>query len=86
MSKSARHRMTTQSPESGKKVMFILQNQQIACLDHIVADIRAKTGTIIKRTEVVRAFVEALAKSRIDLTTATSEAEIAAILTKKLKM
>ena len=66
--------------EDWTKVTVVLLNRQIVYLDLVAADIRATTGAAIKRAEIIRALVDALASSDIDLTSATSEAEMKEIL------
>ena len=48
-------------------------------------DIRTATGSSTNRTEIIRALIDALEISKVDLTKATSEAEMKAILVEKLK-
>ncbi len=70
--------------EDWTKVTVVLLNRQIVHLDLIAADIRATTGAAIKRAEIIRALVDALAASDIDLTPATCEADLRAILSARL--
>ena len=51
----------------------------------VALDIRAATGSSISRTEIICALIDALEISHIDLTKATSEAEMKAILVENLK-
>ncbi len=62
------------------KATVILLNRQIVWLDRLSADIRAKSGAVIKRAELIRAAVDALAESKIDLAAAMSEAGIKNII------
>ena len=71
--------------EDWTKVTVVLLNRQIVYLDLIAADIRATTGAAIKRAEIIRALIEALAESDIDLTLATSETELKEILSASLR-
>ena len=59
---------------------MILLNRHIVFLDRLSSDIREKTGRAIKRAELIRALIEMLSESDIDLTSATSEADIKARL------
>ena len=70
--------------EEWTKVTVVLLNRQIVYLDRLAADIRAKTGAAIKRAEIIRALIDALAESALDLTAAKSEAELKDILTARL--
>ncbi len=70
--------------EPWTKVTVVLFNRQIVFLDRLASDIRAETGAAIKRAELIRALVDALAESDIDLTTASSEGELKDILMAKM--
>ena len=71
--------------EDWTKVTVVLLNRQIVYLDLVAADIRATNGAAIKRAEILRALVDALAGSDIDLTAATSETELRKILSSTLR-
>jgi hypothetical protein len=45
-------------------------------LDRLAANIRAHSGAAISRAQLIRALVDAVADADIDLTTATSEADM----------
>ena len=62
--------------EEWTKVTVVLLNRQIVSLDLLSADIRATNGVAIKRAEIIRALIDALTESGMDLTAATSEAEL----------
>jgi hypothetical protein len=66
-------------------VTVVLLNRQIVDLDLLAADIRATTGAAIKRAEIIRALVDALAASGIDLTSVTCETDLRTILTARLR-
>ena len=71
--------------EAWTKVTVVLFKRQILYLDQLTLDIRAATGSSISRAEIIRALIDALETSKVDLTTATSEAEMKAILVENLK-
>lgn len=71
--------------EDWAKVTVVLLNRQVVYLDLIAADIRATTGAAVKRAEIIRALVDALAESDLDLTIATSEAELKEIFAAGLR-
>ncbi|MFQ5874247.1 MAG: hypothetical protein ACE5JL_10660 [Dehalococcoidia bacterium] len=71
--------------KEANKVPVELFDRQIAFLYHLTNDIRVKTGAYIKRAEIVRALIDALADSGIDLTTTRSEDELRAALTAAMK-
>ncbi len=69
--------------EEWAKVTVVLYNRQVVFLDHLALEIRAKTGTVIKRAEIIRALIDALDESGIDLREATSEEEMKALLLRR---
>ena len=80
----------TRRPEAGKrkpgrppvhdeawtKVTVVLFNRQIVFLDRLAANIRAQSGAAISRAQLIRALLDAVADADIDLTAATSEADL----------
>ena len=66
------------------KVTVIMLDRQVVYLDRLTNDIRAKTGAVVKRAEIIRALVDVLAKSKIDITEATSEDSLRAIISRRL--
>lgn len=68
------------------KLTVILPPDQVAFLDRLCLDIRAKTRTKIRRTEIIRAFVAGVRASGLDLTALGTEAEIAAAIKQRLKL
>lgn len=66
--------------EAWSKVTVVLLNRHIVFLDRLAADIRARTGAAIKRAEIIRALIDVLAESELDLTSATSATELKALL------
>ena len=71
--------------EAWTKVTVVLFKRQTLYLDQLALDIRAATGSSISRTEIIRALIDALEISQVDLTKATSEVEMKATLVEKLK-
>ena len=55
------------------KVTTSLLNRQVVFLDGVANDIRANSGKVVKRTAIIRALIDALELSNIDLTDITSE-------------
>ena len=70
--------------EAWTKVTVVLFNRQIVFLDRLGADIRATNGVAISRAHVIRALIDALTESDLDLTGTRSEADLKAILTARL--
>ncbi len=66
--------------EEWSKVTVVLLNRQIVFLDRLSADIRAATGAVVKRAEIIRALVDGLAESSPDLTSIRTEADLRRIL------
>lgn len=62
--------------EAWTKVTVVLFNRQIVFLDRLAANIRARSGAAISRAQIIRALVDAVADADIDLTLATSEADL----------
>jgi hypothetical protein len=62
----------------------VLLDRQIAFLDRLVADVRAASGTAMGRAHLIRALIDALANSDIDLTGARSEQDLLAILAQRM--
>lgn len=70
--------------EAWTKVTVVLFNRQIVFLDRVAASIRAQSGAAISRAQLIRALVDAVADADIDLTTATSEADLKTALLARL--
>lgn len=70
--------------EHWTKVTVVLFDRQIVFLDRLGADIRAASGVAISRAHVIRALIDALSESDIDLTCTSSEADLKAVLTTRL--
>src|SRR5262245_31032001 len=70
--------------EAWTKVTVVLFNRQIVFLDRLAANIRAKTGAAVSRAQLIRALIDAVTESDIDLTAATSEQELKSTLSARL--
>lgn len=70
--------------EQWTKVTVVLMDRQIVFLDRLVADIRAANGASISRANLIRALVDALAQSDIDLTSSRSERDLRQVLSARL--
>jgi hypothetical protein len=70
--------------EAWTKVTVVLFNRQIVFLDRLAANIRAHSGAAISRAQLIRALVDAVADADIDLTAATSEADLKTTLLSRL--
>ena len=67
-------------PEDWSRVTIVLLNRQIVFLDRLSADIRARTGAVVKRTEIIRALVDSLAETSIDTTSIEGEDDLRRLL------
>ena len=63
----------------------VLESLETLYLDQLALDVRAATGSSISWAEIIHALIDALEISKVDLTKATSEAEMKAILVENLK-
>jgi hypothetical protein len=70
--------------EAWTKVTVVLFNRQIVFLDRLAANIRAQSGAAISRAQLIRSVVDAITDADIDLTTATSEADLKATILTRL--
>jgi hypothetical protein len=70
--------------EHWTKVTVVLFDRQIVFLDRLGADIRASSGVAISRAHVIRALIDALGESDLDLTGARSESDLKTVLTTRL--
>ena len=70
--------------EAWTKVTVVLFNRQIVYLDRLAASIRAQSGAAISRAQLLRALVDAAADADLDLTAATSEADLKATILSRL--
>ena len=70
--------------EAWTKVTVVLFNRQIVFLDRLAANIRAQSGAAISRAQLLRSLVDAVADADIDLTAATSEADLKTTLLSRL--
>jgi hypothetical protein len=70
--------------EHWTKVTVVLFDRQIVFLDRLAADIRAASGVAISRAHVIRALIDALTESDLDLSGTRSENDLKAVLTARL--
>ncbi len=70
--------------EHWTKVTVVLFDRQIVFLDRLGADIRASSGVAISRAHVIRALVDSLGESDLDLTGARSESDLRTTLAARL--
>ena len=70
--------------EAWTKVSVVMFERQVLELDRLTTAIRSKTGANLTRAEVIRALLDALSESRLDLTTIVSGAQLKRLLLQKL--
>jgi hypothetical protein len=66
------------------KTTVVLRNSQIVALDRLSTAIRAKTGGVVQRAQLIRAFVDAALASGVDLTDARDEDAVRAAVARRL--
>jgi hypothetical protein len=71
--------------EAWTKVTVVLFDRQIAFLDQLAGEIRSNTGATMSRAQIIRAFVDSIRDAGVDLTSATSEADLRAVVTARLR-
>ena len=70
--------------EAWTKVSVVMFERQVLELDRLTTAIRSKTGANLTRAEVIRALLDALNESRLDVTTVLSGAQLKRLLSEKL--
>jgi len=70
--------------ETWSKVSVVLFDRQIVHLDRLATDIRVKNGKVINRAEIIRALIDGLIDSGLDITGAGSEADLRARVARRL--
>jgi len=70
--------------EAWTKVSVVMFERQVLELDRLTTAIRTKTGATLTRAEVIRALLDALHESRIDITAVTSGAHLKRLISQKL--
>lgn len=67
------------------KICVILLDRHDMFLNRLSFSIREKTRARVSKSEILRAFTEAVAESEIDLSSSRSEAEVKEILLSRLR-
>jgi hypothetical protein len=70
--------------ETWSKVSVVLFDRQILQLNRLATDIRSKTGKILNRAEIIRALIDGLIDSGMDVTGARSESDLRARVARRL--
>ena len=70
--------------ETWSKVSVVLFDRQILHLDRLATDIRGVSGKILNRAEIIRALIDGLIDSGMDIRTTGSEADLRAKVARRL--
>ena len=70
--------------EAWTKVTVVLFDRQITFLDRLSANIGVQSGAAISRAQLIRSLVDAVSDADVDLTMATSEADLKATILSRL--
>jgi hypothetical protein len=70
--------------ETWSKVSVVLFDRQILHLDRLSTDIRGKSGRVLNRAEIIRALIDGLIDSGMDITSTGSEADLRAKVARRL--
>src|SRR5215831_11126270 len=81
--KSARGRPPVHQ-ETWSKVSVVLFDRQIVHLDRLATDIRGRSGKVLNRAEIIRALIDGLIDSGMDVTAVGSEGDLRARLARRL--
>jgi hypothetical protein len=70
--------------ETWSKVSVVLFDRQIVQLDRLSTDIRGRSGKVLNRAEIIRALIDGLIDSGLDVTSSGSEADLRAKVARRL--
>jgi hypothetical protein len=70
--------------ETWSKVSVVLFDRQILHLDRLTTDVRGKSGKVMNRAEIIRALIDGLIDSGMDITAAGTEADLRAKVARRL--
>jgi hypothetical protein len=70
--------------ETWSKVSVVLFDRQILHLDRLASDMRNKSGRMLNRAEIIRALIDGLIDSGMDVTASGSEADLRAKVARRL--
>jgi hypothetical protein len=70
--------------ETWSKVSVVLFDRQILHLDRLAADIRGTNGKVLNRAEIIRALIDGLIDSGMDITGTASESDLRARVARRL--
>jgi hypothetical protein len=70
--------------ETWSKVSVVLFDRQIVHLDRLATDMRSTSGKVLNRAEIIRALIDGLIDSGMDITPASSEGDLRARVARRL--
>lgn len=70
--------------ETWSKVSVVLFDRQIVHLDRLAIEIRGKSGKVLNRAEIIRALIDGLIDSGMDISGTVSEAELRGRVARRL--
>ena len=70
--------------ETWSKVSVVLFDRQILHLDRLTTEIRGKSGKVLNRAEIIRALIDGLIDSGMDITGTSSEGDLRARVARRL--
>lgn len=70
--------------EAWSKVSVVLFDRQLRDLARLTKDMRAKNGKAMNRAEIIRALIDGLIESGMDVASAGSEADLRARVARRL--
>ena len=70
--------------ETWSKVSVVLFDRQILHLDRLTTDIRGRSGKVVNRAEIIRALIDGLIDSGMDVTATGSESDLRAKVARRL--
>jgi hypothetical protein len=70
--------------ETWSKVSVVLFDRQILHLDRLATDIRSTNGKVLNRAEIIRALIDGLIDSGMDITGTASESDLRARVARRL--
>jgi hypothetical protein len=65
-------------------VSVVLFDRQVHHLDRLAIEIRGKSGRLLNRAEIIRALIDGLIDSGMDITAAATEADLRARVARRL--
>jgi hypothetical protein len=70
--------------EAWSKVSVVLFDRQLVQLARLATDIRGRSGKALNRAEIIRALIDGLIDSGMDVTATGSEADLRARVARRL--